>query len=186
MRSGWTSRPTTTTRPTDRPGPMERCRRPSRLAQASCRPDSIASVTVTDTNSGGLAGAAAGGTYPLTPSAAVAGGTTNLANYDIHYAAGTLTVNAQRLDITANNDNKTYGQVKTYGALSTAFTTGPSQLQGTDSIASVTITDTNSGGLAGAAAGGTYPLTPSAAVAGGTTNLSNYDIHYAAGTLTVN
>jgi hypothetical protein len=147
--------------------------------------DTIASVTITDTNNGGLATAAAGGNYPLTPSAAVAGGTTNLSNYDIHFYAGALTVNAARLNITANNDSKTYGETKTYGAGSTAFTTGVSQLKNGDTIASVTITDTNNGGAATAAAGGNYPLTPSAAVAGGTTNLSNYDIHYYAGALNV-
>src|SRR6185369_1417298 len=104
----------------------------------------------------------------------------------IHYHAGTLTVNAALLDITASNDSKTYGETRTYGAGSIAFTTGASQLKNGDTIASVTITDTNNGGAATAAAGGSYPLTPSAAVAGGTTNLSNYDIHYHAGTLTVN
>src|SRR5208337_2233526 len=85
----------------------------------------------------------------------------------------------------ANNDSKAYGQAKSYGAGSTAFTTGANQLQNGDSIASVTITDTNNGGLATAAVG-TYPLVPSAAVAGGTTNLSNYTITYVNGTLTVN
>src|SRR6185369_268769 len=104
----------------------------------------------------------------------------------IHYHAGTLTVNAALLDITASNDSKTYGQTRTYGAGSTAFSTGAGQLKNGDTIASVTITDTNNGGAATAAAGGSYALTPSAAVAGGTTNLSNYDIHYYAGTLTVN
>ena len=144
--------------------------------------ETIGSVTITDTNSGGLATAAAGGSYALTPSAAT-GGTFTAGNYAITYHAGTLTVNTAALDITANNDSKTYGTLKTYGAGSTAFSTGAGQLKNSDGVTSVTITDTNSGGPVTAAAGGSYPLTPSAAVG---TGLSNYAITYHAGTLTVN
>jgi hypothetical protein len=146
--------------------------------------DTVTSVTITDTNSGGAATAAAGGSYPLTPSAAVFG-TGTASNYEIGYVAGALTVNKATLTITANNDSKTYGQEKTYGAGSTAFTTGVGQLKNGDTVTSVTITDTNSGGVATAAAGGSYPLTPSAAVFG-TGTASNYEIGYVAGALTVN
>ena len=95
------------------------------------------------------------------------------------------TANAATLDITASNDSKTYGQLRTYGAGSAAFTTGMGQLQNGDTIASVTVTDTNSGGVVGAAAGGIYPLTPSAAVFS-VGQASNYAITYHAGSLTVN
>ena len=75
--------------------------------------------------------------------------------------------------------------MKTYAAGSSAFSTGAGQLKNGDTIGSVTITDTNSGGLATAAAGGSYPLTPSAAT-GGSFAASNYVVHYHAGTLSVN
>ena len=72
-----------------------------------------------------------------------------------------VTITAVALTITANSDSKNYGAVKTYGAGSTAFTN--TALIGSETVGSVTITDTNSGGLATANAGGTYALTPSAA-----------------------
>lgn len=92
-----------------------------------------------------------------------------------------LTVNQASLSVTANNDNKTYGQIKTYGAGSTAFTS--SGLQNGEAIGSVTITA--SGGTAATDSVGSYNLTPSAAT-GGTFNANNYSITYDAGALTVN
>ena len=80
-----------------------------------------------------------------------------------------LTVNKAALGITASNDSKTYGQTKTYGAGSTAFTS--SGLQNSETIGSVTITA--SGGTAATAAAGSYNLTPSAAT-GGTFTAGNY------------
>ena len=98
-----------------------------------------------------------------------------LSNYTITYVPGTLTINQKALTITATNDSKTYGDVKTYGAGSSAFTS--SGLVNSETIGSVTITDTNSGGVATAAANGSYALTPSAAV-GGTFNINNYAVTY--------
>src|SRR5438105_2634281 len=145
--------------------------------------DTVGSVTISDSNSGGAATAAAGGSYPLGASAAVFG-VGAASNYDIHYHAGALTVTARLVDITANNDSKTYGQVRSYGAGSTAFNVGAGQLVNGDTVGSVTISDSNSGGAATAAAGGSYPLGASAAVFG-VGAASNYDIHYHAGALTV-
>jgi hypothetical protein len=139
--------------------------------------ETIGSVTLTA--SGGTAANAAAGSYSLTPSAAT-GGTFNPSNYAISYQAGTLTVGAAALSITASNGSKTYGQTVSYGAGSTAFSS--SGLQNGDTIGSVTLTA--SGGTAANAASGTYSLTPSAAT-GGTFNPSNYAISYQAGTLTV-
>src|SRR5439155_21788943 len=113
------------------------------------------------------------------PSAAT-GGTFNPNNYNISYQNGTLTVNAATLSITANADSKTYGQTRTYGAGSTAFSS--TGLQNSESIGSVTITA--SGGTAANASVGSYNLTPSAAT-GGTFNPNNYNISYQNGTLTV-
>jgi hypothetical protein len=139
--------------------------------------DTITSVTLT---SPGAAANAAVGSYNLTPSAAV-GGAFNANNYAVTYNSGTLTVNQATLSITANADSKTYGQTKTYGPGSTAFTSGG--LQNGETIGSVTITA--SGGAAATAPVSSYTLTPSAAV-GGTFSAGNYTIAYNPGTLTVN
>jgi predicted RecA/RadA family phage recombinase len=95
--------------------------------------------------------------------------------------SSTFTVSPAALGITANADSKTYGQTRTYGAGSTAFTS--SGLKFSDTVGSVTITA--SGGTAADAAVGPYTLTPSAAT-GGTFTASNYTITYNTGTLTVN
>jgi phosphotransferase system IIA component len=97
--------------------------------------------------------------------------------------ATALSINQKALIITANNDSKTYGDVKIYGSGSTAFTSNG--LVNSETIGSVTVTDTNNGGMNTAGAGGTYALTPSLAV-GGSFNTSNYAITYVAGVLTVN
>jgi hypothetical protein len=136
--------------------------------------DTVTSVTLT--SAGAAAGATvAGSPYPITPSAAVG---TGLSNYDITYVDGSLTVNLAPLTITANSTSKTYGQTVSFTG--TEFTT--SGLLGSDTVTSVTLTS------AGTAAGATvasspYPITPSAAVG---TGLSNYDITYVDGLLTVN
>jgi hypothetical protein len=96
----------------------------------------------------------------------------------------TLTVNQAALTVTANNDAKRYGDVRTYGPNSTAFTTNG--LKNGETIGTVTITATN-GPPSGALAldpVGSYNLTPSAAT-GGTFTPGNYDITYVNGTLTV-
>ncbi len=218
--------------------------------------DSVSAVTL---SSSGAGSAAHAGTYPIVPSAAVAGNGTDLSNYTITYGNGTLTVgkadqsitfgaindhtygdadfdpgatassgldvsygasgacsiasgkvhmpsiglctitasqpgnsdyNAASdvqhsfsigkaaLTITANDRQKTYGQTLNLG--SSAFT--PSGLVGSDSIAAVTLA---SSGTAAAAHVGTYPIVASAAVAGNGTDLGNYTVTYANGTLTV-
>src|SRR5439155_22445110 len=121
--------------------------------------ESIGLVTITA--SGGTAANAAVGSYDLTPSAAT-GGSFTASNYTITYQKGTLTVIAAALNVTANNDSKTYGQTKIYGAGSTAFTS--SGLQNGETIASLTITA--SGGTAANGAVGSYDLRPSAATGG--------------------
>src|SRR5208337_4642967 len=99
-------------------------------------------------------------------------------NYTIGYATGTLTVNPATLTITANNDSKTYGTLKTFSG--TAFTeTGLVTANG-DKTTGVTETST---GAPASAPIGTYPIVPSAATGSG---LGNYSITYVNGTLTVN
>src|SRR5208337_519192 len=112
------------------------------------------------------------GGYPITVGTLAATG-----NYTIGtFNPGTLTVNAAALTITANNDSKTYGTLKTFSG--TAFTeTG---LVNGDTITGVTETSTGAGSSTTL---GTYPIVPSAATG---TGLSNYTIGYVNGTLTVN
>ena len=115
---------------------------------------------------------AAVGTYPIVPSAAIG---TGLGNYTITYTNGTLTVDPAALTITANDRTKTYGDLVTFAG--TEFT--PAGLVNGDVVTSVTLT---SAGAAAAAAVGTYPIVPSAAIG---TGLGNYTITYTNGTLTV-
>lgn len=84
------------------------------------------------------------------------------------------------LSITASNESKTYGQVLTHGAGSTAFTAGG--LENGESVGSVTLVA--SGGEAATDAVGSYAVVPSAAT-GGTFDPNNYAITYNNGTLTV-
>src|SRR5438105_6359716 len=141
--------------------------------------ESVASVTLT--SAGAAAAASVGAPYAIVPSAAVAGAGTNLANYTITYANGSLTVNAKALTITATDRSKSYGDAVTFAG--TEFTR--TAMVGTESVASVTLT--SSGTAAAASVGGSpYAIVPSAAVAGAGTNLANYTITYANGRLTVN
>ena len=118
--------------------------------------DTITGVTETSTGAGSSTTL---GTYPIVPSAATG---TGLSNYTIGYVNGTLTVNPATLTITANNDSKTYGTLKTFS--STAFTeTGLVTANG-DTITGVTETST---GAAASATVGTYNIVPSAAAGTG-------------------
>src|SRR5207247_2222883 len=136
--------------------------------------DTVTSVTLA---SAGYAApvTVAGSPYAITPSAATGSG---LSNYNISYANGTLTVSAAPLTITAKHQGKTYGTALTPDG-TTQFTT--SGLVNSDTVTSVTLA---SAGYAApvTVAGSPYAITPSAATGSG---LSNYNISYANGTLTV-
>jgi len=93
-----------------------------------------------------------------------------------------LTVNKAALSITANAQSKVYGATVTFGSGSTLFT--PSGLQNSETVGTVTLAVSGSGGTATAAVG-SYTITPSAAI-GGTFNAANYTITYNTGNLTVN
>jgi hypothetical protein len=95
-----------------------------------------------------------------------------------------LTTTNAPLNITAGNDSKCYGDTKTYGSGSTAFTS--TGLMNGETIGTVTLTasDTPSG-TGSTDPAGNYDLTPGAAT-GGTFNPNNYLITYYNGTLTVN
>ncbi|PYJ05480.1 MAG: hypothetical protein DME95_03925, partial [Verrucomicrobia bacterium] len=139
--------------------------------------DSVTSVTLS--SAGAAATATVGGSpYTIVPSAAVGSG---LGNYNISYhdASIGLTVNVIALDITANNQSKTYGATFTFTG--SEFTTGAGQLLNGDSVTSVTLTST--GAAATATVGGSpYVIVASNATG---TGLGNYIISYHDGSLTV-
>ena len=76
--------------------------------------DTVTSVSL---SSAGAAATAAVGSYNIVPSAAVGSG---LSNYTINYLNGALTVGPKVLDITADNQSKTYGATFTFAARSSA------------------------------------------------------------------
>jgi len=106
------------------------------------------------------------GTYPIVP---VATGT-NLADYNVVYNNGTLTVSQATLTVTAANANRTYGAANpTFSASATGAVNGD------------TFTLTESTIATPASPVGTYPIVP---IATGT-NLTDYNVVYVNGTLTV-
>ncbi len=138
--------------------------------------DSVASVTLTSAGAAGTA-TVAGSPYAIVASNATG---TGLGNYNISYHDGHLTVNAIALDITANNQSKNYGNTFTFTG--SEFTVGVGQLKNTDNVASVTLTSAGAAGTA-TVAGSPYAIVASNAVGSG---LSNYNISYHDGHLTVN
>lgn len=136
--------------------------------------DAVSGVTLVSTGTAATA-TVAGSTYPIVASAASG---TGLSNYSITYINGALTVNQKALTITANNRSKTYGD-----AISFAVTEFSSVgLINEDAVAGVTLTSTGAVATA-TVAGSTYPIVASAATG---TGLSNYNISYINGSLTVN
>jgi hypothetical protein len=136
--------------------------------------DTVSSVTLVSSGAA-VTAAVAGSPYAIVASAATGSG---LANYNISYVNGTLTVNAKALTITANSTSKTYGQTVTFAG--TEFSAAG--LVNGDSVSSVTLTSSGAAATA-SVAGSPYAITASAAVGSG---LSNYNISYVNGTLTVN
>jgi len=129
--------------------------------------DTPASLTTSPTCTTTATSASAAGTYPITCSGAVD------PNYAITYAAGTLTIGAAPLTISADNQASTYGQ-----ALPT-LTASYSGLVNGDTPASLTTSPTCTTTATSASPSGTYPISCSGAVD------PNYAITYAAGTLTI-
>ncbi|GBQ31383.1 hypothetical protein AA12717_3746 [Gluconacetobacter sacchari DSM 12717] len=99
---------------------------------------------------------------------------TGLSNYDISYVPGTLTIDPAALTVVANDQAMTYGNAPSLG--NAAFTA--SGLVNGDSISAVDLSTT----ATKTSAVGTYGITAANAVGQG---LSNYDIAYVPGTLTI-
>lgn len=125
-----------------------------------------------DLASGGAAATANAGTYAINGSNATG---TGLGNYDISYAPGLLTINKAGLIITADDQTKTYGNWFLFNG--TEFTT--SGLVNNDKVWLVGLGSL--GQLPGANVGN-YDIYLGGALGKG---LSNYDISYVKGTLTV-
>ncbi len=131
--------------------------------------DTVASVSLA---SDGAAATAGVGPYAIVASAALGSG---LANYDITYVDGELTVGAKALTITADDGSKTYGDEVTFSG----FEFDTDGLVNGDTVASVSLA---SDGAAATAGVGPYAIVASAALGSG---LANYDITYVDGELTV-
>ncbi|PPK99901.1 MBG domain-containing protein [Parapedobacter indicus] len=131
--------------------------------------DEVTSVTLT---SEGATATTAVGDYDIVAADAQGMG---LDNYAIEYEEGTLTVDTKALTIIANDRSKTYGETVAFDG--TAFTVDG--LENDDEVTSVTLT---SEGATATTAVGDYDIM--AADAQGT-GLTNYDVEYVVGMLTV-
>lgn len=127
-------------------------------------------VSAVDLASDGVGATANAGSYDITASNAVGSG---LSNYEISYETGTLEVTKAALTITPDDAAKTYGADLTLDGYSV------SGLLNQDSVIAVELA---SAGTAATANVGTYDITASNALGLG---LSNYEISYRTGTLTV-
>jgi hypothetical protein len=132
------------------------------------------SLAVGDSFSGGLSRAAGedvGDHAILQNDLALSG------NYNLSYIGANLTITQRPITITAADQSKTYGDTYTFAG--TEFT-APGLVSG-DSVDSVTLTSDGAPATA-TVFGSPYAIVPNAAVG---TGLSNYDITYADGELTV-
>jgi filamentous hemagglutinin family protein len=136
--------------------------------------DTVTSATLASTGAAATA-TVAGSPYAITASNATG---TGLSNYTISYVNGGLTVSPKALTVTADNASKTYGQTLTFAG--TEVTT--SGLVNGDTVTSATLASTG-GAATATVAGSPYAITASNAVGNG---LSNYNISYVNGGLTVN
>ena len=149
------------------------------LATASS--DAISSVTLQYNGSATVPSTINAGTYDsgIIASSATGSGGFNSTNYNITYAAGKLTVDRKSLLITANDQSTTYGTALTL--LTTTIT--PVGLINSDAVTSATLLSNSLAIVSATTNAGTYSIVPSAALG---TGLSNYNISYSNGTLTVN
>ncbi|SDE47111.1 filamentous hemagglutinin family N-terminal domain-containing protein [Paracoccus isoporae] len=135
--------------------------------------DSVSRVSLASGGSSATA-AVAQSPYAISASDAVGSG---LANYEISYADGEMTIDPALLTITAQDQSKIYGQSFAFDG--TEFTSAG--LLNSDSIGRVTLRSDGAAPTAGVA-GGPYAITASEAIGAG---LSNYSIRYENGQMTV-
>jgi gliding motility-associated-like protein len=132
-------------------------------------------ITLTRNSTGAVVTATTVTTYPIVATLADPG--SKLGNYMVSNPDGVLTVTQKGLTITASARTKTYGDVVTFAG--TEFT--PTGLINGNAVTSVTLNSTGAVATA-TVAGSTYPIVASTAIG---TGLSNYNITYTNGALTV-
>ncbi|RKR04803.1 gliding motility-associated-like protein [Flavobacterium sp. 90] len=129
--------------------------------------DTVASLTTAPTITTTADTSSSVGSYPITASGAVS------SNYTFSYVAGSLTVTAATLTVTADNQTKVYGDVNpTLTVTYSGFANG-------DTVASLTTAPTIVTTAVTGSPVGSYPITASGAVS------SNYTFSYVAGSLNV-
>ena len=147
---------------------------------ADGKPYSGDTLTLGGTAAGTFADPNAGTAKPVTVTGKTLTGA-QAGNYTLTQPGGlTASITPAALTVTANHQDKTYGQTVTFGSGSTQFTS--SGLQHGETIGSVTLACTGGDSMAAVAA---YPITPGAAT-DGTFTTANYSISYAPGILAVN
>ena len=138
--------------------------------------DAVTSVTLASEGAAAAAPYVAAG-YPITASDAVG---TGLANYEITYVDGTLTITKRVITITANDAEKEYGEAKTFDGSEFTVT---GDLQNGDQVTSVAISGVMATNVAASVGVHTDDIAPYYPVLGIDTN--NYNIVFSNGTLTV-
>ncbi|WP_264521971.1 MBG domain-containing protein [Flavobacterium sp. N1994] len=138
--------------------------------------ETLTSVTLTPDSAGLSATTAANAAYTVTPSVATGTGGFLESNYNISYIDYSGTVATKALTITANNQTNCAGIPFSFSG--TEFST--SGLVNGNTVSSVTLT---SAGSASSSNASTYPIIAANATG---TGLTNYNISYADGSLTVN
>ncbi len=137
----------------------------------------MASITLTSAGAAATA-TVAGSPYDIIPARRSERVSTN---YDISYVNGSLTVEARDLTITATDKTKTYGDTVAFDQTTPSTDFSVVGLVNSDTVASITLTSAGAAATA-TVAGSPYDIIPSAAVG---TGLTNYDISYVNGSLTV-
>jgi gliding motility-associated-like protein len=132
-------------------------------------------ITLTRTSTG-IAATAGAGTYPIV--ATLADPNAKLSNYTVSNPDGTLTVTQKTLTIAASNLSKFYGTTSVFAG--TEF--NAIGLTNGNTVTSLSLSSTGAAATA-SVAGSDYDIIPTAAVG---TGLSNYNIVYTKGKLTVN
>ncbi|MEN6541706.1 MBG domain-containing protein, partial [Parvibaculum sp.] len=154
------------------------------IASASLNTSHVAVANAYQATTGSTTNLTSGQIATIALSSTGAAATANVGSYNVNATYGAysttvtngLSVTKATLTVTAKNQSKTYGQTVTFGG--SDYTV--SGLKNSDTVTSATLT---SSGAAASANAGSYDILVSNAAG---TGLSNYNISYAKGTLTVN
>jgi hypothetical protein len=114
------------------------------------------------------------GSYTITPNGL------SSVNYNISYTTGSLTITARAITLKASNQTKTYNGLS-YNFTGSEFTINSGTIVSGQSISSVSLSCSGIN-----VSGSPYTINVSNAIAGSNTLLSNYNISYSTGLLTIN